>query len=213
MGSKATSIWVRVGWLAIGLAFLVVASWTACETFHGRHSVPRARVKADIDNLMMALTEYHNQFAAYPPGGTDLNDDGDLDDPGEGLGCGRAPADPAKPRAAELQLRWLTVNIPIENNTRTVGPYYNPRLKDIDKAGRFVDIWGRALRYLPDGRRTTIDPGTGFRLPGRVTQPGPVIWSVGEDGRQDPGNNNRDDDGDGKVDDPKELVDDICSWN
>ena len=42
---------------------------------------------------------------------------------------------------------------------------------------------------------------------------GPVIWSIGEDGKQDPLNNNLDDDNNGKVDDSPELENDICSWN
>ncbi len=177
-----------------------------------RHPVPGGRTRVEIDNLMMALTEYHNQFDAYPPGGTDLNDDGDLDDPGEDVGSGKPSADPAQSAVLELQLRMLCVKLPAENNTRTIGPYYSPSHAQI-VGGFLVDFFGFHYRYLADGRRTTINPETGFRLPGRIAKPGPVIWSVGPDGRQDPLNNNLDDDGDGKVDEPDELVDDICSWN
>lgn len=190
------------------VAFLLIG-----ERPVGHRATPRSRTKGEIDNLMMALTEYHNQFGAYPPGGVDLNDDGDLDDPGESFGSGKPPADPEHPNVVELQLRALCVKLPVENNTNTKGPYYSPNATGIDEAGRLIDVWGRPFRYLADGRRTTIDPETGFRLPGRVAKPGPVIWSLGPDGKQDPGNNNLDDDGDGKVDETDELVDDICSWN
>ena len=43
------------------------------------------------------------------------------------------------------------------------------------------------------------------------------MWSAGADGLEDPLNNQIDLDSagvaDGRVDDVKELVDDICSWN
>jgi len=173
---------------------------------------PDVRTKAEIDRMIMALTEYFNEFSAYPPGGVDLNDDGNLDDPGDSLGSGKVPADPAKPTIDELQLRAIAVKLPAQRSTRTVGPYYSPihvRLRD----GAWVDLYGNPFRYLADGRRQTLDPATGKPLPGRVFRKGPVIWSVGPDGKQDPQNNNLNDDQDGKVDEPDEMEDDICSWH
>ncbi len=199
--------------LALFVLVLVVVGWLLLDIQGPRVHTVVGRQKGELDNLMMALTEYHNQFAAYPPGGTDLNDDGDLDDPGESFGSGKPPSDPEHPNVAELQLRALCVKLPVENNTNTVGPYYSPNATGIDEAGRLIDVWDRPFRYLADGRRTKLDPATRKPLHGRVARREPVIWSVGPDGRQDPGNNNLDDDGDGRIDEPDELVDDICSWN
>jgi len=76
-----------------------------------------------------------------------------------------------------------------------------------------VDVFGALFRYLVDGRRKTIDPATGEPPMGRVLKRGPVIWSLGRDTTQDPRNDNLDNDGNGKVDDPGELADDIGSWH
>jgi hypothetical protein len=75
-------------------------------------------------------------------------------------------------------------------------------------------VWGTPYRYLADGRRTTLNQATGQRELSRITKKGPVIWSLGEDTTQDPQNDNLDNDPpNGKVDDPPELVSDLCSWN
>ena len=207
--SKATAVW----WV-----FVLVVTMTVVVgiLFVARRQVQRVPRKAitsdDIQNLMTALITYYGDFGAYPPGGMDLNDNGNLDDPGDDYGSGHIPADPAHPKATELQLRSLCSKFIIDNGTRTAGPWYAARPSQIDPQGRLCDTWGRPLRYLSDGRRKTTDPKTGQPLPGRVDRR-PVIWSVGPDGKQDPKNNNLDDNDDNKVDDPGELVDDICSWN
>ncbi len=211
MGPRA-AMWLRVGCVAVGLPVLLVGAWLAYEAFHGKHYVPRAATKTEIDSLTVAATEYFHEFAAYPPGGADLNDDGDLDDPGEDFGSGKPPADPRHPTVAELQLRALCVRLPVENGTRVDGPYYSPPHVQM-VGGSLADRFGNPYRYLADGRRTTLDPATGKPLASRVDRRQPVIWSIGPDGKQDPGNNNRDDDGDGKVDEDDELENDICSWN
>ena len=203
--------------LIVVVVILIAAAMLAGLFYAGvkaaRRQVNRAHTETTISSLMMALLEYHAEFDAYPPGGTDLNDDGDLDDPSEDMGSGRLPADPAHPTVFELRFRTLCVKLSVENNTRIVGPYYSLNPEDIDASGRLTDDWGQPFRYLADGRRTTLDPATGKRLASRVDRREPVIWSVGEDGRQDPGNNNRDDNGNGKVDEADELINDICSWN
>jgi len=68
-----------------------------------------------------------------------------------------------------------------------------------------------------------VDSSTGMRMLSRIDRRAPVIWSLGEDGSavvkpgggygQDPQNDNLDNDGNGKVDDTQELINDICSWN
>ncbi|KPJ55518.1 MAG: hypothetical protein AMS16_04140 [Planctomycetes bacterium DG_58] len=178
-----------------------------------RKYVKRASTRAEIDRMMIAMTEYFNEFSAYPPGGTDLNDNGVLGDiAGEEKGAGKEPADPQNPTALELQIRTICTKLTIESGSRTVGPYYSPReLRIVNHA--FMDVFGNPWNYLADGRRTTLDSGTGRRLLGRIDKRGPVIWSVAEDARQDPEDDNEDNDENGKVDDPQELENDICSWN
>jgi hypothetical protein len=197
--------------LSVGGAFIVYEMLPVLLNVDSPDSIYRLRTKVEIDRLTVALMEYYNDFGAYPPGGKDLNDDGDLDDPGEDFGSGKLPADPAHPTIFELQLRTLCVKLSVENGTRTVGPYCSPHPEQIVN-GALRDIYGNPLRYLADGRRSTLDPATGLRLPGRGWKAGPVVWSIGPDGKQDPRNNNLDDDYNGKVDDPPELEDDICSW-
>jgi len=164
-----------------------------------------------IDTLGLALLCYKEEFGYFPPGGLDSNDDGDTDDPGEKAGAGEPGGAPER-----RQLRVLCETIEVKNDRgiveRTVGPYYNPRMLEI-RNGAVVDLFGNPLRYLADGRRKEIDPTTGKPLKGRVDKRTFVLWSVGPDGVQDAGNNNLDDDGDGAVDEPDEMHDDICSWH
>jgi hypothetical protein len=95
---------------------------------------------------------------------------------------------------------------------RTVGPYYLPKQAQVVN-GQLCDRHGSPFRYLANGLRATVDPKTGKPRLSRIPSRGPVVWSVGPDRKQDPLNDNLDNNGDGKVDDPSELVDDICSWN
>ena len=150
----------------------------------------RAETKVEITKMTMALEQHFLDFDAYPPGGVDLNDDGDLDDPSEDLGSGKSPADPRHPTAAELQLRAICTKLRLDGE-RVVGPYYIPHTIFI-RDGVMGDVFGNPFRYLADGRRTTIDPTTRGRMPGRVHRHQPVIWSVGPDCTQDPENNHRD---------------------
>lgn len=198
------------------LIVIVLAAVLAVLCLRGlcpqKHPMADRHSRHEIDRMMLALMEYFNEFSDYPPGGTDLNDDGDLDDPGEDFGSGKLPADPKDPTPAELQLRAICTKLPVEGGKRTVGPFHSLRRVRIIN-GAMTDIWGNPFRYLADGRRTSVGLAGKTRLPGRIRERGPVIWSVGFDGKQDPGNNNLDDDGNGKVDDRGEMKDDICSWH
>lgn len=176
-----------------------------------RKYVQRARTKTEIDRMILALTEYFNEFGAYPPGGTDSQDDGNLDnDAGDDLGSGKEPVDPLNPTVLELQLRTICTKLTIEGGNRSVGPYYSPNESQIVNHA-ITDVFGNPLRYLTDGRRTTIESGK--RALSRIHKRGPVIWSIAEDSKQDGDNDNVDNDGNGKVDDVAELHNDICSWN
>ena len=203
--------------LVVMAIIMVLAGFLLVGISAARRAVNRGKTKAEIDNMMMALTAYNNDFAAYPPGGTDTPPgDGVLDE----LGAGTMPADPLHPTPLELQLRTITVKLTIEGGNRTVGPYYSPNQTQIVKYA-LVDVFGFSFRYLADGRNPLLD-AQGKRLAGRVEKRGPVLWSVGEDGVQDAHNDNIDDDNfdgvtdqrdNGKVDDSAELTNDICSWN
>ena len=188
----------------------------------------RAKCKAEIGHMMMALTEYNNEFGLYPPSSSNLSaphndsdDDGKISG-GEELGSGRMPTDPSNPSIYQLQLRTVMVRLKADGGTRTVGPYYTPGANQVVK-GTVTDPFGTPLRYIADGRRMTMDTSTGMRKLGRVERRVPVIWSLGPDMKQDPldgcgGQNSSDanswdDNNDGKADDPSELLDDICSWN
>ena len=176
-----------------------------------RKYVQRASTRAEIDRMMIALTEYFNEFSAYPPGGFDSIDDGNLDNnPTDELGAGKKPAQEDRPTAVELQLLTICTKLTIEDGNRTVGPYYVPRERRVVNYA-LTDVFGNAYRYLADGRRTSLDGGV--RAASRIHKRGPVLWSIAEDTRQDPDNDNEDNNDDGKVDDPRELENDICSWN
>jgi prepilin-type N-terminal cleavage/methylation domain-containing protein len=185
-----------------------------------QRTVRRAKTKAEIDNMMMALTEYYNEFANYPPGGVDVGDDGFLDNnASDELGSGKPPADPLHPTIFEMQLRTITVKLDVQVDpvthkpNRTVGPYYSINQLQVLN-GVLMDVFDNPYRYLADGRRTTLNPATGQRMRGRIDKPSPVIWSIGPDKKQGVQNDNLDNDNNGKVDDSKEDIgDDVCSWN
>ncbi len=199
------------------LAGLLLAAVTGAQ-----NAMRKARVKVEIDNMMMALTEYYNEFGTYPPGGTDVGGDGFLDNnASDDLGAGKLPLNSVDP--AVLQLRTILVALPMQvtaanpRGARTVGPYYTgSQVKVIN--GAICDVWDTPYRYLADGRKS--DPSTSQYVLGRVNKRGPIIWSLGADKRQEPtnasaqtGDDNEDNNADNKVDDPKEVGDDICSWN
>ena len=196
--------------LVVLTIILVLAGLLLAGIMAANRAVSRARCQTEITNMMMALQEYFNQFSDYPPGGTDSQDDGNLDNnPGDDLGAGK-PNPGTDVRL--LQLCTIITKLSIENNSRTVGPYYNPNRVQVVN-GAIRDVWGTPYRYLADGRRMTLNGATGQRMLSRITKKGPVIWSVAEDQKQDPQNDNLDNDNNGKVDDRPELVNDICSWN
>jgi type II secretory pathway pseudopilin PulG len=184
--------------IIMALAGMLLGGITAAKRY-----VQRAKTQTEITNMKIALTAYYSQFGEYPPDGTDAGYDGDDGNPPAGkYGSGTAAA---------LQLRTICVKL-VKGN-QTFGPYYTPSASQI-KDDAVVDVWGNPLRYFTDGRRKAINPSTHMREVGRVQERAPVIWSVAEDGVQDPDNNNLDDaPADGHVDDANELENDICSWN
>jgi len=190
---------------------LVLAGMLLTGISAAKKYVARARTKAMIDSLGLALGAYKEEFGSFPPGGLDSNEDGDCDDGGENTGAGEPgnTVDLMKLRAVCEELQFKNALGVVE---RTVGPYYSPNKVNIKKGG-VHDVFGNPLRYLADGRRQKIDPTTGKPFIGRVYERTYVIWSIAEDRKHDPENNNLDDNNDGKVDDARELENDIGSWN
>jgi prepilin-type N-terminal cleavage/methylation domain-containing protein len=215
-GRRRRGAFTIIELLVVLTIILVLAGLLLTGIQAARRAVNRAKCQTEITNMMMALQEYFAAFNDYPHGlndngGTDVGDDGNLDnDAGDDVGAGKVPADPNHPTIAELQLCTIITKLTIENGSRTVGPYYNPnRVQVVNGAMR--DVYGSSYRYLADGRRTTLSGGQ--RMLSRIFKKGPVIWSIGEDLKQDVKNDNVDNDNNGKVDDPPELVNDVCSWN
>ena len=185
----------------------------------GRGDLRRLRTRTMITGLMMALEGYHTAFGSYPPGGFDANGNGNMTDAGDNLGSGTDPstwADIDDPTVDELQLRTICMTLKRRNKDGvfigTTEPFFNASKRSIVN-GAVVDAWGNPLCYLVDGSNKFVDPTTGVPLIGRVVGRKPVIWSLGRDGKQAPGNNGKDDDANGKVDDPDEVDGDICSWH
>jgi prepilin-type N-terminal cleavage/methylation domain-containing protein len=193
------------------LAGLLLVGISAAKRY-----VQRQATRMEIQFMMTGLVAYYDEMGDYPPGGTDIGDEGNLDnDPGDDLGCGK---DKAGTDIMKLQLRTIATKLDVEVDpttkkpNRTIGPYYVPKQAQVIN-GQLCDVYGRPFRYLANGLRTTIDPSTGKIMLSRISSRGPVVWSVGPDGKQDPLNDNVDNNNDGKVDDQAELVDDIPSWN
>jgi len=197
--------------LIVMTLILILTGFLMTHITSMRIAAKRAETKVEMAKMTLALEQHFLDFDAYPPGGVDLNDDGDLDDPGEDLGSGKPPADPQHPTPAELQLRAICTKLRLDGE-RVVGPYYVPHAIFI-RDGAMTDVFGSPFRYLGDGRRTTLDPATRERMPGRVHRWQPVIWSVGPDCTQDPQNDHLDNNGDGKVDDRYERTDDVVTWD
>ena len=156
---------------------ITLASMLLVGISAARKYVQRASTKTMIDNLGMALQAYKTEFGVYPPGGVDVADDGNLfntagDDPGAG-----------KPGTTPdlMQLRTVCAELIIRdihgNEARRVGPYYNPNKINV-RNGALIDVFGNVLCYLTDGRRVTIDPGTGEPFVGRVYERIYTLWSI-----------------------------------
>ena len=71
--------------VCLGIAAVIVVLRLLRDIEDADDYVRRARSRAEIERMMLALMEYFNEFSDYPPGGMDLDDDGDLDDAGEDL--------------------------------------------------------------------------------------------------------------------------------
>ncbi len=202
--------------LVVMSIIMVLASMLLLGINAARQAFRRAQCQTEISQMMMAVTQYDTDFGAPPPSGEDSDDNGKISNAGTGI-INHGEAWPAGWTSNEHPLvRCLTKEQELKDSNnvvlRTYAPIYEKgKTKAVtDSSGEFVylvDPYGNPYRYLSDGRRKD-------RALSRVTKPSVVIWSVGLDGLPDPENDQLDNDPqDGRVDDTKELVDDICSWN
>lgn len=202
--------------LVVMSIIMVLASMLLLGINAVRQAAKRAQTQQEISNLLMAIVQYETDFGIVPPSGVDTNNDGKLSNAVSGT-MNHLEAWPAS--------GWNSTDHPlvvclikdqlVDNGARTYPALYpKGKTKTVtDSAGDYVylvDPYGNPYRYLEDGRRSDWHTGT----PSRVSKRDVVMWSAGLDGLEDPLNNQIDDPPpDGRVDDIKELKDDICSWN
>lgn len=212
--------------LVVMMIIGVLASMLLVGISAAKKAAVRSKTQAEIHNIMIALTTYNNDRGVYPPSGVDKAPYGKLTNAADGkiIVAEAFPAldfdadrDLVKyPVARHPLVVYLTQRQDIKdsdgNFLRTYEPLYKGKIKEVaDSSGGthiyLVDPYGEPYRYLADGRRPD-------RALSRVSRNEPVLWSAGEDGKEDPLNDQEDNvPKDGRVDDPRELVDDVGSWN
>lgn len=197
--------------LVVMSIIMVLAGMLMVGISAARKAIMRARCETEIKTVMMMLRQYENDLGAFPPSGIDTDNNGRISAPATGKII-HTQAWPSGWADNEHPLvKYLTQNQDLDGGLRTYEALYaKGRTKSVvDDAGAyvyFVDGYGNPYRYLADGRRP--DRGSS-----RVSRREPVLWSAGLDGLPDPKNNQLDDaPQDGKVDDRKEMHDDLCSW-
>ncbi len=197
--------------LVVMSIIMVLAGMLMAGISVAKKAIMRARCETEIKTVMMMLRQYENDLGAFPPSGIDIDNNGKISNPATGKMI-HAQAWPSGWTDNEHPLvKYLTQNQELDGGLRTYEALYaKGRTKSIsDNVGTyvyFVDWYGNPYRYLSDGRRPD-------RALSRVNKRGPVLWSAGLDGLPDPDNNQEDDaPQDGKVDDRKEMHDDLCSW-
>lgn len=201
--------------LVVMSIIMVLASMLLLGINAARQAMKRAQTQTEITNLMTAVSQYYTDLAQYPPSGTDTGDTGKLGDAVSGI-MNHSKAWPAGWANNEHPLvRCLTEDQLLDGGLRTYSALFPGGKKKLvtDNAGSYtylLDPYGNPYRYVQDGRRSD-------RALSRVSKPEPILWSAGLDGLEDPLNDQEDLDSggkqDGRVDDSKELHDDICSWN
>ena len=197
--------------LVVMSIIMVLAAMLMLGINAARIAFKKAQCMTEIQSIMTALLTYENDLGILPPSGVDADNNGKISAPGTGV-MKHAEAFPAGWTATEHPLvLYLTEDMELDDGRRTYAALYakGRTSKVTDDSGDYVylmDSYNNPLRYLADGRRPD-------RGESRVTKRGPIVWSVGLDGLPDPDNNQVDEEPkDGRVDDKKELVDDVCSW-
>jgi prepilin-type N-terminal cleavage/methylation domain-containing protein len=201
--------------LVVMSIIMVLAAMLLVGINAARIAFKRAQTQAEISSVMIAIQQYDTDFGSPPPSGVDSNNDGKLSVQASGQMI-YVEAWPSPWASNEHPLvACLVEDQEIKDLNGTVirtyaGLYSKGKTKAVaDSSGQHVylmDPYGNPYRYLADGRR----PDRGVS---RVSKREPILWSAGLDGLEDPQNDQIDNPPvDGRVDDSKELVDDVCSW-
>jgi prepilin-type N-terminal cleavage/methylation domain-containing protein len=204
--------------LVVMSIIMVLASMLLLGINAARQAFKRAQCQTEINQVMLAITQYETDFGTVPPSGTDTDNNGRLSSNMGIVTHLKAWPSPWTSNKHPL-VKCLVENQDIKDSSGTVvrtyaGLYPKGKTKSVtDSSGDYVymvDPYGNPYRYLADGRRPD-------RAASRVNKREPIMWSAGLDGLEDPLDDQVDRDAggnaDGKVDDVKELLDDLCSWN
>ena len=198
--------------LVVMSIIMVLAGMLMVGISAARKAIMRARCETEIRTVMMMLRQYDTDCGGFPPSGIDEDSNGKISNSATGK-MSHTQAWPKDWTDNEHPLvKYLTQNQELDGGLRTYEALYaRGRTKSVsDDKGSYVylvDPYGNPYRYLFDGRRPDN------RKPSRVSGREPVLWSAGLDGLPDPDNNQEDDaPQNGKVDEKKELHDDLCSW-
>jgi prepilin-type N-terminal cleavage/methylation domain-containing protein len=162
----------------------------------------RAKVrttKALIESISTALQQYLTDFDDYPPGT---------------IAKLKGPA----PEAGSLYKYLCGVNnMGITANGKHYGPYLptvpqeNIVVKGADTL--IVDAYKNEIVYLNCRSHMFALKSAGTPDDGLTHNKTSFdLYSLGADGKKDPQNDDKDNNGDGVIDDPKEMVDDITNW-
>jgi prepilin-type N-terminal cleavage/methylation domain-containing protein len=162
----------------------------------------RAKIRATkalIESISGALNQYLTDFDDYPP---------------STISKLKGPA----PEADSLYKYLCGVNnLGVTANGRHYGPYLPavPAENIVVKGGQtlIIDAWKNEIVFLNCRAHSFALKAAGTKDDGLTHNKTSFdLYSPGADAKKDPNNNDKDDNGDGLVDDAGELVDDITNW-
>jgi prepilin-type N-terminal cleavage/methylation domain-containing protein len=167
----------------------------------------KAQIRATetlIASLTTALNQYNQDFDEYPASTPDYA--ANASTPGATKLLGPVP---------DAGALYLCLNGPKGDGFEVNKHHYGPYLKGVPKENLrtdsngtlLVDAWNHPLAYL--NCQAHLQAGGAANLCHNKTFD---IYSVGPDGRKDALNDDKDNNNDGRVDEPAELVDDITNW-
>ncbi len=167
----------------------------------------KAQIRATetlIGSITTALNQYYTDFDEYPASTPDYA--ANATTPAGTKLLGPAP---------DANALYFCLNGATGEGFDLNKHHYGPYLKGVPKenlravagATIIVDAWGRPLAYL--NCQAHLQAGGAATLCHNRTFD---IYSIGPDGKKDPQNDDKDNNGDGRVDEAAELVDDVTNW-
>lgn len=167
----------------------------------------KAQIRATetlIASLTTALNRYYSDFDEFPASTPDYA--ATASTPSATKLAGPAP---------DAHALYLCLNGTKGDGFDLNAHHYGPYLKGVPKENLrsdangtvLIDAWGRPLSYL--NCQAHLQASGAANLCHNKTFD---IYSIGPDGHKDPLNDDIDNNGDGRVDESAELVDDITNW-